>query len=89
MYPLDGPKVKITRKLESIKEKPYDSDNNGSGQSSEKNEQESKSNEDHPKERYKYLEEYIGEEYEEEEGSPQVEVLQDEYFSPSVFGPPN
>ncbi len=30
-------KIKITKQLESIKEKPYDSDNNGSGHSSDKN----------------------------------------------------
>lgn len=46
-------KIKVFKQLESIKERPYDSDNNGSGQSSDKNEHsESKSGEDYPIERH-------------------------------------
>ena len=73
----EAQKIKVIRQLESIKEKPYDSDNNGAGQGSDKNES-CKSGEESALERQQYLEQNIIDDLEdEEEGKPQVEYLPD------------
>ena len=69
----EGHKIKVTKLLESIKEKPNDSDNNGSGSDPSKHESSESKSGGEQKEKFLTQPDYD----EDEEGAPLVEEIKD------------